>query len=409
MIQILMLAMALLIPKPSHAMFHLYHSYNPSPSLPIAMNQGYGASFGVGHKDRPTPPSAPCLEVRSVARVVELRSIILTGLSKAEKDLEENFEKEMDRVTDLEKRFDQNKKESIPLFEFSLDMTPAVRSALEELTKKQLDLSQQKEEFMRKVGLFRQEQTKLLKTAETFYSIALEAQESDLEMAVTSYRMALGALDFIADLTPGVSAAKSLVEAATGQNYITGESLTDFERAQAILNVASLGGFGPMKKVFQVIGHIPGADGALKITREYVEKIGYDRLREGLTFLHKHFDSKTEMGWQKMRDILSSFTPDSKVMDILKGTPVYRYYDEVVSKKFGHWVTPERLDLKDTKRLADVLALPSHVDPSSLKEAMLSVSRDTQALSGMTYKKFGKDGGHPQIWLPDHSVLKELP
>ena len=115
----------------------------------------------------------------------------------------------------------------------------------------------------------------LSEATETYYSIGSDfVRTGDFESARTSFRMSLHIADFAAGMIPGVSVAKSLVEAVTGHNYLTGEDLSEFDRAVAVIDVVTMGGFGPVQKIFKVLNTIEGLKSSVKVAHHVFESAG---------------------------------------------------------------------------------------------------------------------------------------
>ena len=97
-------------------------------------------------------------------------------------------------------------------------------------------------------------------------------------------------------------------------------------------------------------------------------------------------------------DVKSAFKEDAKVTVLKKDLTVYRYYGNGSSQK-SHWYTT-----KKTSNPSDDLALPKGNSCEYMDVCV--IPKGTKIMEGTVEKRFGKDGGGYQIYVPNPNVVK---
>jgi hypothetical protein len=89
----------------------------------------------------------------------------------------------------------------------------------------------------------------------------LDSANGDSESAESFANIAKTVADLAIGLDPITGAARGLYELLTSKNLITGLPLNSFERAVAVVNVATVGGFGAIESAVHgltILGHVLG-------------------------------------------------------------------------------------------------------------------------------------------------------
>jgi hypothetical protein len=225
-------------------------------------------------------------------------------------------------------------------------------------------------------------------------------------------------LRFGIGFTPGVNDVADIYELLTGKDFLTGNSLSTFERS--LSGVGVIAGSGQAYRYANRVLNAPSKyvvefeRGIEKVGSKTVGFIGRQEAKTALqTSSHKiveisnfselkkavGFLKKERILGEERREVIKAFKSGTKIRVLDTDEKVFRYWQEGVTSERGHWTTT----LNTNNPVRD-LALP---EAGVYKKSEWIIPKGTEVIDGLIAPNFGKPGGGHQIWLPKPGVLKK--
>lgn len=255
-----------------------------------------------------------------------------------------------------------------------------------------------KQKNARDLGLFAIEEADL-----TFSNGNYEDAEFWKDVGGELLEVALG-------LNPTTGLVQSFYELAIGRNFVTGATLSSFERTFAFLGVVTLGGSKALTTVNRLSGNLIRVASRVPILFNEVKAIevavqegivvverapsNFSNLKRTIALL-KEYNIKSDY----RRVILESFTGETQVIRAAAEEKIgYRYWKEGYSHPRGHWLTEALVENPQAE-----LALGTE-GPFQVKRWVIPAGSDR--IEGLVAPKFGQPGGMRQMFIPNKEILQ---
>jgi len=242
----------------------------------------------------------------------------------------------------------------------------------------------------------------------------LDSARGDTESAESFANIAKTVADLAIGLDPITGAARGLYELVSGKNLITGQPINSFERAVAVINVATVGGFGAIESAVHgltILGHVLSGHALTSISSAIsaLPKFFSYKTIDTLLAFRNAGKAALEEGtvlFNKAKPILVEFPSDqrfARVMSrdlaekVIKGAPLS-------SKDMAFVTAAEDVAKLDSKQaIARKLALYSDTDAKILRKLdteVLVEFKFTAADNPLLSNAIGKPNSWGLGWIP---------
>ncbi len=217
-------------------------------------------------------------------------------------------------------------------------------------------------------------------------------------------------LEVAVGLNPTTGLVQSFYELTIGRNFITGATLSSFERTFAFLGVVTLGGSKALITVNRISGNlirvasrVPTLFNEVKAIEVAIQEgivvverapSNFSSLKKTIALL-KEYNIKSDY----RRVILESFTGETQVIRAASEEKIgYRYWKEGYSYPRGHWLTEALVENPQAE-----LALGTE-GAFQVKKWVIPAGSDR--IEGLVAPKFGQPGGMRQMFIPNKEILQ---